>query len=87
MKNKSKMTIITANLPEQYIKIIDQIAAAGHFSSRSEVIRHAVYEYIAYIAGDLLPTMFKRNEKRTKTAQYHEIVVIEGVPYKVRPTP
>lgn len=78
------MTIITANLPEEYIKIIDQIAAAGHFSSRSEVIRHAVYEYIAYIAGDLLPTMFKRNEKRTK---YHEIVVIEGVPYKVRPTP
>ena len=45
---------ITIRLPKICLRQIDLFIRAGEFSTRSEVIRHAVNEYITNYAGRIL---------------------------------
>jgi Arc/MetJ-type ribon-helix-helix transcriptional regulator len=45
---------ITIRLPQLHLRQIDLFIRAGEFSSRSEVVRHAVNEYISNYAGRIL---------------------------------
>lgn len=40
------MRIITVKLPEQFLEAIDELINTGRYSSRSEVIRAALNEFI-----------------------------------------
>jgi len=37
---------ITVRIPEKYLEEIDNFLETGKYSSRSEVIRHAIWEYV-----------------------------------------
>ena len=45
---------ITIRLPQLHLSQIDLFIRAGEFSTRSEVIRHAVNEYINNYAGRII---------------------------------
>ena len=45
---------ITIRLPQQYISSIDLFVTAGEFATRSEVIRHAVNEFIKNYANSII---------------------------------
>ena len=45
---------ITIRLPRLYMHQIDLFIRAGEFASRSEVIRHAVNEFITNYAGRII---------------------------------
>ena len=45
---------ITLRLPDIYLRQIDLLIRAGEFSTRSEVIRHAVNEFIKNKAAEIL---------------------------------
>ena len=45
---------ITLRLPQQYISSIDLFVTAGEFATRSEVIRHAVNEFIKNYANSII---------------------------------
>jgi len=45
---------ITIRLPQQYIYSIDLFVTAGEFATRSEVIRHAVNEFIKNYANSII---------------------------------
>jgi|BEDMetMinimDraft_2_1075160.scaffolds.fasta_scaffold12629_2 Arc/MetJ-type ribon-helix-helix transcriptional regulator len=40
------MKIITVKLPEQFLEAIDELVNTGRYSSRSEVIRAAIGDFI-----------------------------------------
>lgn len=45
---------ITLRLPDIYLRQIDLLIRAGEFSTRSEVIRHAVNEFIKNKTSEIL---------------------------------
>jgi len=45
---------ITIRLPQIYLRQIDLFIRAGEFNTRSEVIRHAVNEFISNYANRLI---------------------------------
>jgi Arc/MetJ-type ribon-helix-helix transcriptional regulator len=45
---------ITVRLPELHLRQIDLLIRAGEFTTRSEVIRHAVKEYVANYANRII---------------------------------
>jgi len=45
---------ITIRLPQQYITSIDLFVTAGEFATRSEVIRHAVNDFIKNYANSII---------------------------------
>ena len=45
---------LTIRLPQQYITSIDILVKAGEFATRSEVIRHAVNEFIKKYAESII---------------------------------
>ena len=45
---------ITIRLPQQYISSIDLFVTAGEFATRSEVIRHAVNNFIKNYANSII---------------------------------
>jgi len=45
---------LTIRLPQQYITSIDIFVKAGEFATRSEVIRHAVNEFIKKYAESII---------------------------------
>jgi len=45
---------ITIRLPQQYISSLDLFVTAGEFQTRSEVIRHAVNEFIKNYANSII---------------------------------
>lgn len=45
---------ITIRLPQQYISSIDLFVTAGEFATRSEVIRHAVNDFIKNYANSII---------------------------------
>jgi Arc/MetJ-type ribon-helix-helix transcriptional regulator len=45
---------ITIRLPQQYITSLDLFVTAGEFQTRSEVIRHAVNEFIKNYANSII---------------------------------
>ena len=67
---------ITIRLPKIYLRQIDLFIRAGEFSTRSEVIRHAVNEYINNYAGRIL-------EKADKLKKVQELeAAVEAIePY------
>jgi Arc/MetJ-type ribon-helix-helix transcriptional regulator len=57
---------ITIRLPQQYISSIDLFVTAGEFATRSEVIRHAVNDFIKNYANSII-------EKAEKIKQVQEL--------------
>ncbi len=57
---------ITIRLPQQYIYSIDLFVTAGEFATRSEVIRHAVNNFIKNYANSII-------EKAEKIKQVQEL--------------
>ena len=57
---------ITIRLPQQYITSIDLFVTAGEFATRSEVIRHAVNDFIKNYANSII-------EKAEKIKQVQEL--------------
>ncbi len=67
---------ITIRLPKIYLRQIDIFIRAGEFSTRSEVIRHAVNEYINTYASRIL-----EKADRIKKVQELEAAVEALEPY------
>ena len=67
---------ITIRLPQLHLRQIDLFIRAGEFSSRSEVVRHAVNEYISNYAGRIL-----EKADRLKKVQELEAAVESIEPY------
>lgn len=67
---------ITIRLPLIHLRQIDLFIRAGEFSSRSEVVRHAVNEYINTYAGRIL-----EKAERIKKVQELEAAVESIEPY------
>ena len=67
---------ITIRLPQIYLRQIDLFVRAGEFSTRSEVIRHAVNEFITNYAGRII-------EKADKLKKVQELeAAVEAIePY------
>ncbi|MFW6120010.1 MAG: ribbon-helix-helix domain-containing protein [Petrotogales bacterium] len=67
---------ITIRLPKIYLNQIDLFIKAGEFMTRSEVIRHAVNEYISNHAGRII-------EKADKLKKVQELgAAVEAIePY------
>ena len=59
---------ITIRLPQQYISSIDLFVTAGEFQTRSEVIRHAVNEFIKNYANSII----EKAEKLKKVQELKE---------------
>mgnify|MGYP003565064003 FL=1 len=57
---------ITIRLSQQYISSIDLFVTAGEFATRSEVIRHAVNDFIKNYANSII-------EKAEKIKQVQEL--------------
>ena len=67
---------ITIRLPRLYLHQIDLFIRAGEFSSRSEVIRHAVNEYITNYSNRII-----EKADRIKKVQELEAAVEAMAPY------
>ena len=67
---------ITIRLPQQNIHSIDLFVRAGEFSTRSEVIRHAVNDFIKNYAN----TVIEKAEKMKKVQEL-ELAVNAIEPY------
>ncbi|MCX6664478.1 MAG: ribbon-helix-helix domain-containing protein [Euryarchaeota archaeon] len=67
---------ITIRLPQLHLHQIDLFIRAGEFSSRSEVVRHAVNEYINNYAGRII-----EKADRIKKVQQLEAAVNAIEPY------
>ncbi|MFH1100954.1 MAG: ribbon-helix-helix domain-containing protein [Methanobacteriota archaeon] len=67
---------ITIRLPQIHLRQIDLFIRAGEFSSRSEVIRHAVNEYITTYANRILD-----KAEKIKKVQELEAAVESIEPY------
>jgi len=67
---------ITIRLPTIYLRQIDLFIRAGEFSTRSEVIRHAVNDYIGNYANSII-------EKADKLKKVQELeAAVEAIePY------
>ena len=67
---------ITIRLPQLHLRQIDLFIRAGEFSTRSEVVRHAVNEYINNYAGRII-------EKADKIKKVQELeAAVEAIePY------
>ena len=59
---------LTIRLPQQYVTSIDLFVKAGEFATRSEVIRHAVNDFIKNYAENII-------EKAEKIKKVQEIEV------------
>ena len=59
---------ITIRLPQQYITSIDLFVTAGEFATRSEVIRHAVNDFIKNYANSII----EKAEKIKKVQELKE---------------
>jgi Arc/MetJ-type ribon-helix-helix transcriptional regulator len=62
---------ITIRLPRQYISSIDLFVTAGEFATRSEVIRHAVNDFIKNYANSII----EKAEKIKKVQELKETFV------------
>ena len=67
---------ITVRLPQHDIRSIDLFIRAGQFSSRSEVIRHAVNDFIKNFANEVI-----EKAERIKKVQELELAVEAIEPY------
>jgi Arc/MetJ-type ribon-helix-helix transcriptional regulator len=67
---------ITIRLPYHDLRSIDLFIRAGEFSSRSEVIRHAVNEFIKSYANQVI-----EKAEKIKKVQELEIAVESMSPY------
>lgn len=67
---------ITIRLPQLHLRQIDLFIRAGEFSTRSEVVRHAVNEYIANYASRII-----EKADRIKKVQELEAAVESIEPY------
>lgn len=67
---------ITVRLPQHDIRSIDLFIRAGEFSSRSEVIRHAVNDFIKNFANEVI-----EKAERIKKVQELELAVEAIEPY------
>lgn len=69
---------ITIRLPQIYLQQIDLFIQAGDFQTRSEVVRHAVNEFITNYAGKIL-------EKADKLKKVQELkAAVEAIEPYVR---
>jgi len=50
----AETTRLTIRLPTRYVHLIDTFIRLGEFSSRSEVMRRALIDFVANYANDLL---------------------------------
>jgi Arc/MetJ-type ribon-helix-helix transcriptional regulator len=67
---------ITIRLPQHDIHSIDLFVRAGEFATRSEVIRHAVNEFIKNYSSDII-----EKAERIKKVQELEMAVESIEPY------
>jgi Arc/MetJ-type ribon-helix-helix transcriptional regulator len=67
---------ITIRLPQHDLHSIDLFIRAGEFASRSEVIRHAVNDFIKNYAGQVI-----EKAEKIKKVQELEIAVESIEPY------
>ncbi|HEC72688.1 MAG TPA: ribbon-helix-helix protein, CopG family [Thermoplasmatales archaeon] len=67
---------ITIRLPQHHIHSIDLFVRAGEFSTRSEVIRRAVNEFITNYANSLI-----EKAEKIKKVQQLEMAVESIEPY------
>ncbi|MFO8077658.1 MAG: ribbon-helix-helix domain-containing protein [Thermoplasmatota archaeon] len=67
---------ITVRLPQRDLHSIDLFIRAGEFSSRSEVIRHAVNDFIKAYAQEVID-----KAKKIKQVQELEMAVESIEPY------
>jgi len=67
---------ITIRLPQHHIHSIDLFVRAGEFSTRSEVIRRAVNEFITNYANSLI-----EKAEKIKQVQQLEMAVESIEPY------
>lgn len=67
---------ITIRLPQHHIHSIDLFVRAGEFSTRSEVIRRAVNEFITNYANSLI-----EKAEKIKKVQQLEMAVESIQPY------
>ena len=67
---------LTIRLPQQYVTSIDLFVRAGEFATRSEVIRHAVNDFIKKYADNLI-----EQADKIKKVQELELAVESIEPY------
>lgn len=67
---------ITIRLPQHDIRSIDLFVRAGEFSTRSEVIRHAVNDFIKNYANNII-----EKAEKIKKVQELELAVESIEPY------
>jgi len=67
---------ITIRLPQHNIHSIDLFVRAGEFATRSEVIRHAVNDFIKKYANDLI-----EQAEKIKKVQELQLAVESIEPY------
>ena len=67
---------ITIRLPQHDIHSIDLFVRAGEFATRSEVIRHAVNEFIKNYANNII-----EKAEKIKKVQEMEVAVESIEPY------
>ena len=70
VRRKMENDRITIRLPRIYLRQIDLFIRVGEFSTRSEVIRHAVKEYI----GEQSDRVTERAEKLKKVQELEATV-------------
>ena len=64
---------ITIRLPQQYINSIDLFVRAGEFATRSEVIRHAVNDFIKKYADSVIEKADKIKKVQELEAAFESI--------------
>jgi len=75
-EEKMETQRITIRLPQHHIHSIDLFVRAGEFSTRSEVIRRAVNEFITNYANSLI-----EKAEKIKKVQELELAVESIEPY------
>jgi len=76
VRRKMETQRITIRLPQHHIHSIDLFVRAGEFSTRSEVIRRAVNEFITNYANSLI-----EKAEKIKKVQQLEMAVESIEPY------
>lgn len=81
------MRIMTANIPQEYLNMIEKLVEIGLFPSRSEAIRMAVHNWLITKIEDLIS--FRKlvdSKKQSKDQIVGDKVIINGKTYKIKQT-
>jgi Arc/MetJ-type ribon-helix-helix transcriptional regulator len=76
VRRKMESHRITIRLPQHHIQTIDLFVRAGEFATRSEVIRHAVNDFIKNYANSII-----EKAEKIKKVQELEIAIETIEPY------